>query len=459
MFKVLFLIFLFGFQNIFAQSEKIAAIKISEIYQKALTDGKSYLWLQHLTKQIGGRPTGSLNAERAINWASGELRNLGLDSLWLQPVMVPKWVRGTFEYASFESSPGNTINVKICSLGGSISTPKGGIRSKVVEIKSIEELEKIGEEKIKGKIVFFNRPMQPNLINTFSAYANAVDQRYSGAEESAKYGAAAVIVRSLNLRLDDIPHTGIMSYGKLPINQRIPAASSSTNDAQLLSSMISLNPDLIFFLRQDCKNYPDVKSYNVIGQVNGFESPEKIILIGAHLDSWDLGEGAHDDGAGVVQSMEVLNLFDKINYKPKNSIRIVLFMGEENGRSGAITYSKGVSKIKEKHIIALESDSGGFTPRGFNFETSDYYYEKIQSWKSFFDPYNIHLFLRGGSAPDVSLLKNNANILAGLKTDSQRYFIHHHSEMDVFESINKRELELGSASMATLIYLIDYLGF
>tara|TARA_B100000941_G_C28232699_1_gene412373 strand:- start:224 stop:628 length:405 start_codon:yes stop_codon:yes gene_type:complete len=134
-------------------------------------------------------------------------------------------------------------------------------------------------------------------------------------------------------------------------------------------------------------------------------------------------------------------------------------MGEENGRSGAITYSKGVSKIKEKHIIALESDSGGFTPRGFNFETSDYYYEKIQSWKSFFDPYNIHLFLRGGSAPDVSLLKNNANILAGLKTDSQRYFIHHHSEMDVFESINKRELELGSASMATLIYLIDYLGF
>lgn len=448
----------FGSLSLNAQKEEVVSNQIKEIYSEALNHGKSYDWLNHLSNQIGGRLSGSLNAERAIKWAKEELEALPLDSVWLQTVMVPKWVRGTFEYANIESSPGNTINVNICALGGSIATPTVGIRANVIEVKQIDELAKLGKDKIKGKIVFFNRPMQADLVNTFEAYAGAVDQRYNGAEEAAKYGALAVIVRSLNFRLDDYPHTGVMSYGDLPINKRIPAAAISTNDAELLSSMIALNPKLRFFIKQNCKNYPEVKSHNVIAQISGEVSPEKIILVGAHLDSWDLGDGAHDDGAGVVQSMEVIRLMSRKGFRPKNTIRVVLFANEENGLKGAKTYSKNVKNSKEEHLLALESDTGGFSPRGFNFDTKEKYLNRILSWKPYFEPYYIHLFEGNGSGAYVSLLKGNALVLAGLKTDSQRYFIHHHSEMDTFDQINKRELEMGAATMAALVYLTDQLG-
>jgi hypothetical protein len=459
MMKKLCLILLFVGLSLNAQKEEEVNSQIKEIYRQALTQGKSYDWLNHLTNQIGGRLSGSLNAERAIKWAKEELDTLPLDSVWLQTVMVPKWVRGTFEYANIESSPGNTINVNICALGGSIATPSVGIRANVIEVNQIDELAKLGKDKIKGKIVFFNRPMQADLINTFKAYGGAVDQRYNGAAEAAKYGALAVIVRSLNFRLDDYPHTGVMSYGDLPINKRIPAAAISTNDAELLSSMIPLNPKLRFFIKQNCKNYPEVKSHNVIAQINGEVSPEKIILVGAHLDSWDLGDGAHDDGAGVVQSMEVMRLMSQKGFRPKNTIRVVLFANEENGLKGAKAYSKNVKKSKEQHLLALESDTGGFSPRGFNFDTKEKYLKRILSWKPYFDPYYIHLFEGSGSGADVNLLKGSALVLAGLKTDSQRYFIHHHSEMDTFDQINKRELEMGAATMAAFVYLTDQLGF
>jgi len=450
--------FLFSTTCLFAQNDELHKTKIKNIFSQVLAVGKSYDWLDHLTNQIGGRLSGSLNAERAIKWAKEELDSLPLDSVWLQAVMVPKWVRGTFEYANIESSPGNTINVNICALGGSISTPSIGIRANVVEVRGIDDLSKLGKEKIKGKIVFFNRPMDERKVNALEAYAAAVDQSYSGAAEAAKYGAVAMIVRSMNFRMDDYPHTDVMSYGDLPTNKRIPAAAISTNDAQLLSSMIALNPRLRFFIKQNCRNYPDVKSYNVIAQIKGSESPEKIILVGAHLDSWDLGDGAHDDGAGVVQTMEVMRLLSMDDYKPKNTIRIVLFANKENGLKGAIAYANSVKKNKEQHILALESDTGGFTPRGFSFDTDDKYYDKIIKWKTFFDPYYINHFERKESGADVKKLKGKAKVLAGLRTDSQRYFIHQHSEMDTFDQINKRELELGAASMTALVYLTDQIG-
>jgi len=446
---------LFSYGQIKSEIEE----RLSNIYDFALTESKSYNWLDHLSNDIGGRLSGSLNAERAVLWVKEELEGLGLDSVWLQPVMVPKWVRGTYEYANIESSLGNTINVNVCALGGSIASPSSGIRANVIEVKSFEELAELGKEKIKGKIVFFNRPMQANLISTFQAYSGCVNQRYSGAEMAAKYGAAAVLVRSMNLRLDDYPHTGVMSYGNLSLKKRIPAAAISTNDAQLLSSMIALNPKLRFFLKQNCKNYPDVKSYNVIGEIKGSENPEKIILVGGHLDSWDLGDGAHDDGAGVVQSMGVLNIFKSLKFKPKNTLRVVLFMNEENGGRGASAYAKRTKKLKEEHVLALESDAGGFSPRGFSFDCNDKYFNKILTWKDYFEPYLIHYFKKGGSAADVAPLKNDKTVLAGLRPDSQRYFDHHHSEMDTFDAINKRELELGGATMAALVYLVDQLGF
>ena len=453
--KSIFLItfFLFISKILLPQSEVEKNIQI--LFKKSLTEGKSYEWLDHLSNKIGGRLSGSLNSQRAIEWSKNELENLGLDKVYLQPVMVPKWIRGTFEYANIETSPGNTINVPVCALGGSISTPLGGLRANVIEVKTFDELfEKKNE--IEGKIVFFNRAMRADLVNTFEAYSEAVNQRLQGAEIAARFGAVGVVVRSLNLKLDDQPHTGTMSYGNLPLSKRIPAASISTNGAELLSSMLSLNKNLKFYLKQNCKNLPDVKSYNVIGEIKGIEFPNEIMIVGAHLDSWDLGDGAHDDGAGVVQSMEVPRLLKKINYKPKRTLRIVLFINEENGQRGAIKYSQE-SKIKnENHVFAIESDAGGFTPKGFSVDSNDDKFKIISNWSKYFKPYFVHYFEKGGSGADISYLKNEENVLVGFRPDSQRYFDYHHSENDVFSSVNKRELELGAASIVSLIYLVDY---
>ncbi|MGB2342357.1 MAG: M20/M25/M40 family metallo-hydrolase [Flavobacteriaceae bacterium] len=450
----LLLLLFFGFAQ--AQDSKEIETQLKSIYSTALLNGKSYSWLEHLSVQIGGRLSGSLNAERAVDWGKEELDLLGLDRVWLQPVMVPKWIRGTFEYAHIETSPGNTINVPVCALGGSVATPIAGIRSEVIEVDGINSLRKLTKKDVSGKIVFFNRPMQADLINTFESYSGCVDQRYSGAEEAAKLGAVAVIVRSVNLRLDDFPHTGSMSYGDLSMRKRIPAAAISTNGAELLSSMLALNPKLRFYLKQNCKNLPDVQSYNVIGEIKGSEKPDEIMVVGGHLDSWDLGGGAHDDGAGVVQSMEVLRLFKEIGYQPKRTLRVVLFMNEENGMRGATKYASVSKAKKENHVFALESDAGGFTPRGFSIDTSPEKLKIIQSWEPYFKPYLIHLFVKGGSGADVGHLKTDANILAGLRPDSQRYFDYHHAANDTFDKINKRELELGSATMAALVYLIDF---
>jgi len=432
--------------------------QINAIYNKSLTEGRAYNWLNYLSNQIGGRLSGSVQAEQAIEYTKLKMDSLGLDRVWLQPVMVPKWVRGAPEFAFIESKPGITNNVPICALGGSIATPSGGIKANVVEVGSLEELEKIGRGKLEGKIVFFNGPMDPTNINTNESYSAAVGQRYSGAEEAAKYGAVGVIVRSINLRLDDYPHTGAMSYGETALNNRIPAAAISTNGAELLSTTLKLNPEIKFYFKQNCRQLQDVQSYNVIGEIKGSTYPEEIILVGGHLDSWDLGDGSHDDGAGCVQSMEVLRLLKLTGYKPKRTIRAVLFMNEENGLKGATAYAEIAFGKKENHVFALESDSGGFTPRGFSFDCPETDYAQVVSWKPLFEPYQIHLFEKGDSGADIEPLKNDHIVLAGLYPDSQRYFDHHHTEIDTFEHVNRRELELGAATMASLVYLFDKYG-
>lgn len=453
---ILFLTIFIVSTPFFSQNEDEKQIKA--IYDKALTNGKAYDWLNHLSNQIGGRLSGSVQAQQAVDYTKAQLELLGLDKVWLQPVMVPKWVRGIPEFAYLETKPGLTTNVPICALGGSVATPDGGLKASVVEVQGIEDLEKLGKEAIQGKIVFYNRPMDPTKINTFSAYASCADQRYSGAAEASKYGAVGVIVRSLNLRLDDYPHTGSMAYGNIPVNQRIPAAAISTKGAELLSTTLKLNPDAKFYFKQNCKQLDDVMSYNVIGEITGSTYPDEIMLVGGHLDSWDLGDGSHDDGAGCVQSMDVLRLLKETGYKPKRTLRVVLFMNEENGLRGGKEYAKVAQSKKEKHIFALESDSGGFTPRGFSIDADPENLKQIQGWRSLFEPYLIHLFQEGGSGADIGPLKNDGIVLAGLRPDSQRYFDHHHAENDTFEHVNKRELELGAATMASLVYLIDKYG-
>lgn len=453
--QVLFLLLL---MTIAGRAQTDDAEQIEKIYKTALTEGKAYDWLNYLSNQIGGRLSGSIQAQQAVEYTKAQLDSLGLDRVWLQPVMVPKWVRGTPEYAYFETSPGLSTQVPVCALGGSVATPLGGLKAGVVEVKGIEELEKLGTEKIKGKIVFYNRPMDPTLISTFESYSGCVDQRYAGAREAAKYGAVGVIVRSMNLRLDDYPHTGSMSYGDTPVAERIPAAAISTNGAELLSTTLKLNPDTKFYLKQNCKQFDDVESYNVIGEIKGSEFPDEIIVVGGHLDSWDLGDGSHDDGAGCVQSMDVLRLLKQTGYRPKRTIRVVLFMNEENGLRGGNKYASMATSKKENHIFALESDAGGFSPRGFSFDCSDANFERIQGWKALFEPYLVHLFVKGYSGADIRPLKDDGMVLAGLRPDSQRYFDHHHAENDTFEHVNKRELELGAATMASLVYLFDKYG-
>ena len=452
--KISFLLFSY---LIFPQTEQDKKI-IKKIFDTTMTSSSSYQMLDYLSNEIGPRLSGSLGAERAVKWGRSELLKIGFDRVWLQDVMVPKWVRGPKEFALIETQPGITFNVDVCALGGSVATPSVGIKSNVVEVKSFDELKKLGKENIDGKIVFYNRPMQPNLVSTFKAYGLAVDQRVSGAAEAVKYGAIGVVVRSMNLRLDDYPHTGTMSYGNLPPSKRIPAAAISTNAAEKLSKLLKINPNLKFLLRQQCKSYKDVKSHNVIAEIKGTEFPDEIILVGGHLDSWDIGDGSHDDGAGIVQSMDIINIFKKIKYKPKRTIRIVLFMNEENGLRGALKYAEISSKNNLNHIFALESDAGGFTPRGFSFTTSNENFNKIKNWKKLFEPYLIQSFELGGSGADISPLESKNNVLAGLRPDSQRYFDYHHASIDTFDAINKRELELGTFSMASLVYLFDQYG-
>ena len=453
MLSILFFVVCFSYSQ-----QKKDSLMLKSIYKTALLNGQAYDWLDYLTNQIGGRLSGSLNAERAVEWSKEELEKLNLDRVWLQPVLVPKWVRGSKEFAFIETEPGVTFNVPITALGGSVATPSVGLKAEVVEVQNFEELAVLGRENIDGKIVFFNRPMQADLISTFSAYGGCVNQRYDGARQASKFGAIGVIVRSMSLSMDDYPHTGAMSYGDQPVNQRIPAAAISTNAAEKLSNLLKIAPYLKFFFRQQCKQYEDVLSYNVIGEITGSMFPDEIILVGGHLDSWDIGDGAHDDGAGCVQSMEVLRLFKELNYKPKRTIRVVLFMNEENGLRGGRKYAEMAALKGETHIFALESDAGGFTPRGFNFDLPDYEFEQVQSWEPLFKPYLIHYFEKGGSGADIGPLKTKTNVLAGLRPDSQRYFDHHHAATDTFDAVNKRELELGAGTLTSLIYLYDTYG-
>jgi len=451
---IIILIFL-SFLNLNSQDDKEI---IKRIFDNSMSKSKSYELLDHLSNEIGGRLSGSLNAERAVKWGKNELSKRGFDRVWLQEIMVPKWVRGPKEFALIETQPGTTFNVDVCALGGSVATPSVGIKAQVIEVKSFDELKELGKDKIDGKIIFFNKPMKPNEVSTFNSYGLAVNQRVNGAQEAVKYGAIGVIIRSLSLRLDDFPHTGVMTYGDLPPSKKIPAAAISTNASEKLSNLLKINPDLKFLLRQQCKQFDDVKSYNVIAEIKGSVYPDEIILVGGHLDSWDLGDGSHDDGAGVVQSIDLLNILNKSGYKPKRTIRVVLFMNEENGLRGASKYAEISKKNSLNHIFALESDAGGFSPRGFSFTSNNENFEKIIKWKNLFKPYLIHYFERGGSGADISALQTNDNVLAGLRPDSQRYFDFHHAANDTFDAINKRELELGVFAMTSLIYLVDKYG-
>ena len=440
-------------KNIGEPVNKTDSIIVKKIFNSALTNGGGYEWLRDLTSNIGGRLSGSPEAQQAVEWGEKLMTELEFDKVWLQPVMVPHWVRGEKEEAYFTINQ-TKYNVAICALGGSIATPKNGVSGEVIEVKSLEEAEALGE-KLRGKIVFFNRPFDDTLIETFKAYGGCVDQRWGGAKVTGKFGVLGVIVRSMTNRIDNFPHTGSMSYGDIPENEKVPTAAISTEASNLLSEKLNENPNLKFYFKQSCETLPDAPSFNVIGELTGSESPNTFITVGGHLDSWDLAEGANDDGAGIVQSIEVLRLFKLNGIKPKHTIRAVLFMNEENGLRGGKKYAEEAKLNNENHIAALESDSGSFTPRGFSIDANGKNQDLIKGWKSLLAPYGLRDINEGHSGADIGPLKSETITLVGYRPDSQRYFDYHHAANDTFDKVNKRELELGAASMASLVYLLD----
>lgn len=432
------------------------SLTIRKIANEVLTNGKAYDNLRFLCKKIGPRLSGSANAQKAVEATARMLKEAGADTVYLQPCMVPHWVRGEKEKGYIEMAGGTRKELHLCALGNSVGSGKKGVSAGVIEIKNFAELESLGTAAIKGKIVFFNFPMNPGYIKTFNAYGESGSSRTTGPANAAKYGAIGAMVRSLASNPDDFPHTGVTIYNdSFP---KIPAVAISTNDAEWLSKQLKLKMQLTAFIQTNCSMLADAPSFNVVGEIRGSEFPKEIISVGGHLDSWDLAEGAQDDGAGVVQSIEVLRAIKATVVHPKRTIRAVMFMNEENGGRGAQKYLELAKANSEQHVFGLESDAGGFTPRGFSFEASDEKFEKISSWKNLFYSYGVYDFTKGGSGADIGPLKTIGAVVAGLSPDSQRYFDVHHAATDVFENVSRRELHLGALNMAALVYLVDKNG-
>ena len=445
------LVLLFCFSGVLKAQETEKTIKA--FFDEALTNKTAYKNLETLCKNYKGRITGSDQAAAAVDYTYQLMKNMKLDRVEKQPVQVPCWARGEREVANIQSGKNGIKEVPVSALGMSVGTGNAGLSAKVVEVHNFEELEKLGRKNIAGKIVFYNRPMEPTLINTFAAYGGAANQRTQGASEAAKYGAVGVVVRSLTTALDDSPHTGVMRYADSI--QKIPAVAISTNGADLLSASLKSDTDLKFYFRTTCETKPEVTSHNVIGEIKGSLYPDQIITIGGHLDAWETGEGAHDDGAGCMQSIEVLRIFQKLGIKPKRTIRAVMFMDEEVAQRGGKEYAKQAGLKNENHYFALEADRGAYMPKGFGISAPDDRLEKMLALQKYFEPYGIDDFVKGGGGVDIAPLAQFGTPLSSFIPEMQRYFDAHHSGNDTFEQVHFREFQMGSAAIASFIWLID----
>lgn len=455
MHRILYLLSFFSILSIQAQQYNDDSIFIRKIYDYSLTQGNAYDDLRELCKDIGPRLTGSAEAEMAVHWGENKLKSYGFDNVYLQDIMVPHWERGTKEVGWYKKkNDAQLFKVNLLALGGSIGTD-GTMKGDIIMYETRDDLIAAEPNEVENKIVFINQPMDQKMISTFAAYGGCYPIRGSGAVDAAKKGAKAVIIRSLSLSDHDHAHTGTMRYEEGV--KKIPAAAISTNDANELSAIIQSGNQMEFVFEMDCKSLPDKPSHNVIGEIIGKENPNNVITFGGHLDSWDVGEGAHDDGAGIVHSMEALRMLKKLGYKPRNTLRVVFFMNEENGNMGGKSYAKIVKDLNENHIAAIESDRGGFAPRGFSLDGKKSHLEMLQSFEPLLTHYDLHKFEKGYGGVDINPLKDEFKdiVLLGLIPDSQRYFDFHHNENDVFENVNKRELHLGAAAMASMLYLLD----
>ena len=424
-----------------------------KIVAEALGSNRSYEMLYELSTTIGHRISGSPQMAKAVEWYKKMMEESGLENVRLEPVMVPRWVRGPVEEAALIYSDGRRENLKITALGGSVATPPEGITAEIIEVKSFPELRQLGD-KAKGKIVFFNRPMDRKQLSTFAAYGGAVDQRGGGAIMASYAGGVAAMVRSMTTRIDDFPHTGGMGY--VDSVKKVPGFAISTLQAERISALLKRGERLKLHFKLSAQMLPDVESANVIGELVGTEKPEEVIVIGGHSDSWDIGQGAHDDGAGCVQAIEALRILKKFGLKPKRTIRAVMFVNEENGLRGGLGYA-AKDRPGEKHIAALESDEGGFLPLGFGIGDSAAY-KRIAPWGPLFAFFGADRIRFGGGGADIGPMGQKGIPLMSLIVDTNRYFDSHHSENDNLGQVNERELALGAAAMAILTYVMAQEG-
>lgn len=435
------------------RAQKNDSLVIRQMANDILLNGKAYENLRYLCKDIGARLSGSANAQKAVEATAKMLKAAGADTVYLQPCMVPHWVRGGKEQGIIKY--GSTSKaMHVCALGMSVGTPAAGIKASVIEVKNFDELKALGVDKIKGKIVFFNYPMRPDLVQ--GGYGDAVKYRGSGPVEAAKLGAVAVLIRSVTHALDNNPHTGATRYDSSV--KKIPAMACSTNDAEWLHSVLQKEKNVQLFMKMNCRQLPDVLSYNVVGEIRGNEMADEIITMGGHLDSWDLAEGAHDDGTGCVQSIEALRAIKARGIRPKRTIRAVMFMNEENGLRGGNAYADFAEKNKENHLFAIESDEGGFGVKTIGINGTGEQQAKMRSWLPLFRPYGVYEMPAGGGGADIGPLRKFGTIMSSINPESQRYFYHHHAPNDTFEAVNKRELELGAIAMAAMVYLVSEYG-
>ncbi len=438
--------------NLVAQVNNDLLETSRKIVKEGLTNQTSYKLLYELTSKIGPRLSGSPQAQQAVEWGKRKMLEMNYDSVWLENMMVPRWVRGKYE--EVEIIYPSKIKLNSCALGGSGGTDNKWISAEVIKVNSVEEAKQLGE-KAKGKIIYFSRPFDQTLIDPGAAYGSAVDQRGRGPNEASKLGAVAAIVRSMTHALDDKPHTGATNFENDV--KKIPALAISTIDANKLNELLA-NGKVEIKVKLSAQTLPDVESSNVIGQITGSEFPNEIILVGGHLDSWDKGTGTHDDGTGCVQAMEVVNILKNLGIKPKRTIRAVLFMNEENGLRGGLNYAERRKSLKEKHIAAIESDGGGFVPTGFGITTDSLKFEKIKSFAYLLEEFHASRITKGGGGADINPLRESGTVMIGLDHDSQRYFDYHHSDNDTIDKVNSRELELGAIAMTILAYAISEIG-
>jgi hypothetical protein len=451
--KKLFLVVTAFVFSHFVNGQNEDSVAIRKIADNILKEGKAYEDLRYLCKKIGARLSGSDNAQKAVEATARMLREAGADTVYLQQCMVPHWVRGAKEQGDIQWGK-NKRSLNVCALGMSIGTPAAGIKAEIIEVANFDELKKLGAENVKGKIVFFNYAMRPELV--FGGYGDAVRYRGSGPVEAAKLGAVAIMIRSVTHALDNNPHTGATRYDST-VN-KIPAMACSTNDAEWLHQLFQKEKKVEMYMKMSCEKLPDVISYNVVGELRGTEKPDEILTAGGHLDSWDLAEGAHDDGAGCVQSIQMLRTIKALGIKPKRTIRCVLFMNEENGLAGGTKYAELAGINKENVLFAIESDEGGFGIQTLGLSGKPEQVAKVRNWLPLFKPYGVNDMPNGGGGADIGPLRKYGTFMSSVNPNSQRYFDHHHAPNDTFENVHKRELELGAVGMTAIIYLVDKYG-